>query len=167
VRQLRLFVPPLAVLAAGYLTFDWWHNMDLLLAKARRFRLDSTAADFAAACAGVVQLTPAIALLAWRRGRAPARDAGPAVRLLAGFGLYAMALLVAVRAPFWLRHFLPLLPVPFLLAGRGLDRLDGRTRVVGALLLVAPAVAGVAITLWQIVHLEPLTGWIGAVATVP
>lgn len=166
-RQLRLFAPPLAVLATAHLYFDWWHNLDLMLAKARRFRLDSTAGDFAAACVGLIQLTPVVGLLAWRGRERRAREGAATTRLLAAWGLCATVLLVAVRAPFWLRHFLPVLPVPFLLAGRGLERLGGARRALGVALLVAPAISGVAVTLWQIGHLEPLPPWIAAVATIP
>ncbi|HEM45824.1 MAG TPA: hypothetical protein ENO23_02150 [Alphaproteobacteria bacterium] len=166
-RQIRLFGPPLAVLVAAHVHFDWWHNLDLMLAKARRFRLDSTLGDFAAACVGVVQLAPWVGLLAGWSGERRAREAAPSTRLLAAWGLYATVLLVAVRAPFWLRHFLPVLPVPFLLAGRGLDRLGGARRALGVALLVAPAIGGVVVTLWQIGHLEPLPPWIAAVAAVP
>jgi hypothetical protein len=165
-RGLRVFGPPALVLAALYVELDWWHNVGLMLEKARRFRLASTAGDLAAACLGIVQLLPLVALLRRREGaRRLLHD--PRVQLLGAWGVFAIGLLVVVRAPFWLRHFLPALPVVYWLAAAWIDDLRGRPRAIAALLLAGSAVFGVAVTVWQITHLEPLPAWIAPFVTVP
>lgn len=165
-RGLRVFVPPLLVLGALYVQLDWWHNVGLMMEKARRFRIESTPFDFAASCVGVVSLVPLLAGLRRREG-APPFWADPRVRLLAGWGAFATALLVAVRAPFWLRHFLPVLPVVYWLGGMWIAELRGRARSAGIGLLLAVSLSGIAVSIWQVLHLEPLPGWISPFVTVP
>jgi hypothetical protein len=166
IRGLRVFGGPLIVLALLHVGFDWSHNLELMLAKARRFRIDSTPGDFFASLLGVVQLLPLLGLLARRPGMRPLwGDAS--VRLVGAWALYAIAVLIAVRAPFWLRHFLPVLPVVYWLAGRWITDLQGVRRTLGVGLVVALATANVAITLWQILRLESLPPWLAATTSVP
>lgn len=166
VRGLRVFAPPLLVLGALYVQLDWWHNVGLMMEKARRFRLASTAGDFAASCMGVVQALPLLALLRPRHpGRPFWRD--PRTRLLTAWVFFSAMLLVAVRAPFWLRHFVPTLPAIYWLAAMWIVRLEGRVRNVGLGLLTTGSVIGVVVTLWQVVHLEPLPGWIAPFVAMP
>lgn len=165
-RGLRVFAGPVLVLGALHVGFDWSHNVELMLAKARRFRIDSTPGDFFASVLGVVQLLPLLGLLARRPGAPPLwGEAG--VRLAVTWALYAMGVLIAVRAPFWMRHFLPVLPVVYWLAGRWIGDLRGARRALGIGLVVGLACANVAITLWQIFRLESLPPWLAATTTVP
>lgn len=165
-RGLRVFGAPLLLLAWLYQLFDWSHNVELMLAKARRFRIDSTPGDFLASVLGVVQAMPLLVLLS-RRPDAPRRRAEPAVRLLGVWALYAVGVLIAVRAPFWLRHFLPVLPVVYWLAGAWVADLRGTRRTIAISGIAAFAAANVAVTLWQIFHLESLPPVIAALTTVP
>ncbi len=163
---LRLFGPPLLVLAALYLQLDWWHNVGLMLEKARRFQLASTSVDFAASCAGVLLLLPLLGVLRRREGAVALRG-DPRARLLAAWALFAVATLVAVRAPFWLRHFVPALPAVYWLAAMWIEDLRGRARLAAVGLLSGCAALGIGVTLWQIAHLEPLPAWLAPLLTAP
>jgi hypothetical protein len=100
----RLLVGPLFVLAALFATFGWAHNVGLMLRKAAVFREDYAPGRFVASLTGTLQLFPLTwaaagrSLVDWRIG------------LLASWACWAVGLLVAAQAPFWMRHFLPLLP---------------------------------------------------------
>lgn len=166
IRGLRVFAVPLVVLAVSYGWFGWSHNVELMLAKARRFRIDSTPGDFVASLLGVVQALPLLGLLARRPG-SPRLRSDSRIQLVVAWALYAVVLLIAVRAPFWLRHFLPVLPVAFWLAGRWLTDLRGAREVLAIGLVTGLACANVAITLWQIFRLESLPPWLAALTSVP
>ncbi|MCH2186628.1 hypothetical protein MK280_12230, partial [Myxococcota bacterium] len=162
----RIFLPAVCILAILYWQFDWWHNVDLMLAKARRFRIDSTLRAFIDSCLGLILLLPLLFFFrptdSTRR-----RTLDPSLALLVAWVLYAVATLVAVRAPFWLRHFLPALPAIYWLAGAWVQRLGGRRRRVAAGILAAGAAIGVAVTLRQIAFLEPLPVWYAGIVAVP
>ena len=103
--------------------------------------------------------------LLWWPARARLRD--PRVALWAVWGVYVIALLVVVRAPYWPRHFLPALPSVFVLTGLGLDALQGRQRRLGASLLIVSALFGLAITLWQVHSMVALPGWLAGLVRSP
>jgi hypothetical protein len=149
--QLRIFLPPLLLLAGLYLAFDWLHNVELMMAKAKRFRINSTPRMFAESLIGIVQLLPLLWLAAKERLRSPA-----VLLLLAWLG-FNLALIVAVRAPFWMRHFLPILPVLFVLTAAGLERLRGGRRNLALGLLALLVVYNVSLTVYQIYHSGPLS----------
>ena len=138
------------LLAALYLHFDWQHNVGLMLAKAQRFRLHSTPEFFLKSLAGCVQLVP----LLWLRAVEKRRE--PSVALWPGWLAYGVLLLILARAPFWLRHFLPVLPAVFVLAAVGLDRMPGRERRLAYALLLVTAAANIGATAWQIHELGPV-----------
>ena len=73
VSALKIFLPAVFVLAIFYWQFDWWHNVDLMLAKARRFRIDSTLRDFVDSCLGVILLLPLLFFLRRSEFRRPWR----------------------------------------------------------------------------------------------
>jgi hypothetical protein len=148
--QLRIFLPPLLLLAALYLTFDWFHNVELMLAQAKRFRINSTPRMFAEALIGIAQLLP----LLWLAARARLRS--PAILLWLAWLGFNLALIVAVRAPFWMRHFLPILPVLFVLTAAGLERLRGGRRNAALALLALLVVYNVSLNVYQIHHVGPL-----------
>ena len=162
----KIFLPAVFVLSIFYWQFDWWHNVDLMLAKARRFRIDSTLRDFVDSCLGVILLLPLLFFLRRSEFRRPWR-LDPSIALLLAWVLYAVATLVAVRAPFWLRHFLPALPAVYWLAGAWIQGLSGRRRLAGAGVLAACAAIGMVVTLRQIAFLEPLPAWYAGIVTVP
>jgi len=159
--QLRIFLPPLALLAGLYLYFDWFHNVESMLDKAQRFRVNSTAAYFFPSLVGVVQLLPILWLRAGKRLREPA-----ALLVIAWSG-FNLALLLAVRAPFWMRHFLPLLPAVAVLCGLGLERLRGRERSAALALLASTMVLNIVAIAYQIHTLGPLSPAIAGFISTP
>jgi len=159
--QLRIFLPPLLLLAGLYLGFDWFHNVELMLAKARRFRINSTPRMFAESLIGIAQLLP----LLWLGARARLRS--PAFRLWLAWLGFNLALIAAVRAPFWMRHFLPILPVLFVLTAAGLERLHGRRRSAALALLALLVVYNVSLTIYQIYHSGPLPPWLEGFISTP
>ena len=149
--QLRIFLPPLLLLAGLYLYFDWFHNVELMMAKAKRFRINSTPRMLAESLIGIVQLLP----LLWLAARARLRS--PAFLLWLAWLGFNLALIVAVRAPFWMRHFLPVLPVLFVLTAAGLERVRGGRRNAALALLALLVVYNVSLTVYQIYHSGPLS----------
>jgi hypothetical protein len=149
------------VLAVLYLSFDWQHNVELMLAKASHFRVNSTWRHFLMSLVGCVQLLP----LLWWSARGRLRE--PRVMLFVAWGAYAILLLVVVQAPYWLRHFEPALPVAFVLTGVGLGALEGRKRQVGVAFLAVLAAAGVAVTIWQVLSMAALPGWLAGFVRSP
>ncbi|MBW2229556.1 MAG: hypothetical protein JRG92_03160 [Deltaproteobacteria bacterium] len=160
-RGLRLFGPPGLVLVLLTLQFGWLHNFELMLEKAGRFRVNSTLPIFLTSLVGCLHWLP----LLWWPARARLRD--PRVALWAVWGVYVIALLVVVRAPYWPRHFLPALPSVFVLTGLGLDALQGRRRRLGVSLLIVSALFGLAITLWQVHSMGALPGWLAGLVRSP
>jgi hypothetical protein len=149
------------VLVLLTLQFGWLHNFELMLEKAGRFRVNSTLPIFLTSLVGCLHWLP----LLWWPARARLRD--PRVALWAVWGVYVIALLVVVRAPYWPRHFLPALPSVFVLTGLGLDALQGRRRRLGVSLLIVSALFGLAITLWQVHSMVALPGWLAGLVRSP
>lgn len=149
--QLRIFLPPLLLLAGLYLRFDWFHNVELMLAKAKRFRINSTPRMFAESLIGIAQLLP----LFWLAAKARLRT--PAFLLLLGWLAFNLALISVVRAPFWMRHFLPVLPVLFALTAAGLEGVRGARRNAALALLAFLVFYNVSLTVYQIHHSAPLS----------
>jgi Na+/H+ antiporter NhaA len=58
--------------------------------------------------------------------------------------------LAAMQAPFWLRHFTPLLPAVAGLTALALERVRGRLRAGGYALLAATSVANVVAVVYLI-----------------
>jgi hypothetical protein len=148
--QLRIFLPPLLLLAGLYLYFDWFHNVELMLAKAKRFQIISRPRMFAESLIGIVQLLP----LLWLAARARLRS--PAFLLWLAWLGFNLAMIAAVRAPFWMRHFLPVLPVLFVLTAAGLERVRGGLRNAALALLALLVVYNVSLTVYQIYQSGPL-----------
>lgn len=159
--QLRIFLPPLLLLAALYLTFDWFHNVELMVAKAKRFQIISRPRIFAQSLIGIVQLLP----LFWLAARARLRS--PAFLLWLAWLGFNLALIVAVRAPFWMRHFLPVLPVLFLLTAAGLERVRGGHRHATLALLALLVVYNVSVTVYQIYQSGPLSPALATFISTP
>jgi hypothetical protein len=148
--ELRIFVPPLLALAVLYGVFGWAHNVELMLAKAERFRINSTLPIFLQSLVGVVQMMP----LLWLRAGAALRR--PDLLIWIAWLLFNLGLLVSVRAPYWMRHFLPILPVVFVLMVAGLARLRGRERLIAGGVLGATIAFNLAVTIHQILDLRAL-----------
>jgi hypothetical protein len=148
--QLRIFLPPLFLLAGLYIYFDWFHNVELMVAKARRFRIGSTPRMFAESLIGIVQLLPLVWVAARARLRSP-----DFVLWLTWLG-FNLAMIAVVRAPFWMRHFLPVLPVFFVLTAAGLERMRGGRRNAALALLALLVVYNVSMTVYQIHESGPL-----------
>jgi len=113
--------------------------------KAARFRINATPGFFAESLIGVVQLLPIL----WWGARSRLRE--PEVALLVSWLVFNLLLLIIVQAPFWMRHFVPIVPSALLLAALGLDQLRGRARSAGIALLLVSALANVSISL-AIIH---------------
>jgi hypothetical protein len=140
----RLLVAPLFVLATLFATFDWEHNVGLMLRKAAVFREDYAPGRFLASLAGTLQFFPLIwaaarrSLVDWRIG------------LLASWALWAVGLLVAAQAPFWMRHFLPVLPVIAALTAVALAGAPARLRSGLVALALLACVGNIAAVIYQI-----------------
>ncbi len=148
-----LFVVLLPCLAYGslFLAFGWQQNVRLMLEKAANYHTDFTLLHFAAAFGGLVQLLP----LAWCFARLKGRP--QPVGIVLALGVFYLVMLLAVRAPLWLRHFLPLLPVAITLAVLAWDSRDGWRRKLVAAVLTLVCVTNVAGTVWLTEHyLEPV-----------
>ena len=162
----RVFFAPTLILIGLYWQFDWWHNVDLMLAKARRFRLDSTLRDFVDSGMGVLLFLPLLWLVPRSRSVRPSHG-DPRAVLLWAWVIYVAVTLIAVRAPFWLRHFLPIVPAIYWLVGMRLDQLKSGSRRLGWAVVYSCALIGLVVTLWQIEHLEPFPPWLAGIVTVP
>jgi hypothetical protein len=136
---LWLAVAPAAAVLGLFAAFGWWDNARALLAAADRYRAWFTARDLGGSLAGTLQLLPLLWLAAGRGLRSP-----PA-RLLLGWIVYYVGMLIAVRAPFWMRHFLPVLPAAIALSAVGIDAARGRTRTAALAVVAASAAANVAV----------------------
>jgi hypothetical protein len=121
--------------------------------KAARFRINATLPIYLQSLTGLLQIQP----LLWIRAGLRLRE--PAVALSLAWIGFCLLLLIVVQAPFWLRHFLPMLPAVFILSGLALERASGRRRTLLAGLLVALSVLDLAATL----HLISTSGPIDAV----
>lgn len=139
-----ILAPPALVLLAAYAAFGWPHNFRIMLESAKGFRTASTWNLFYPAVIGVCQLMPLLWLPLIGRIR------NKRLWLLAGSVAAYVAMLVAVRAPFWMRHFLPILPVVVTMAAWGADQLGRRLRGAAAAVLLAGCAANVAIIIYQI-----------------
>jgi hypothetical protein len=144
-------LPGLCVLGA-YAAFDWFHNADLLLRMAQEYVRGSTWKNLRWALPATFQALPLLWLLAGRRLREPR-----ALLLLAWCALY-VAMLAAVRAPFWTRHFLPVVPAAVALAGLGLERAAPRLRRPAAALALLLAAANL-VFLWRLLGTFPDVPW--------
>jgi hypothetical protein len=159
--QLRIFLPPLLILAGLYLYFDWFHNVELMLAKAKRFQIISTPRMFAESLIGIAQLLPLLWLAASARLRSPAF-----LLWLAWLG-FNLAMIAAVRAPFWMRHFLPVLPVFFVLTAAGFEGVRGGRRNAALALLALLVVYNVSLTVYQIYQSGPLSPALATFISTP
>lgn len=132
---LWLAILPLATVLCLFTAFGWWSNARALLAAAERYRPWFTASHFGWSLVGTLQLLPLLWLRAGRRLWTP-----PGLVVLVWLAYY-VGMLVAVRAPFWMRHFVPILPAAVLLAAIGLDATRGwlRTAAFGFVALVCLA----------------------------
>jgi hypothetical protein len=135
---------PVIALAVLFLAFGWWSNLQALLEAARRFLPWYTLRDFGASSLAVVQALPLLWIAAWRRRG----DRG--LQLLVLWAAYYVAVLVAVRAPFWTRHFLPVLPTVMALTAVALGELRGRSRAIGVALVALLAFANVVVLVREI-----------------
>jgi hypothetical protein len=141
---LEVAVAPLGIVAALFLAFGWWDNFQAALKDAERFRPWYTLRDFSACLASLVQGLPLVWLVGWRRLGAPR------ARVLWLWAAYYLAVLAVVKAPFWMRHFLPALPAFAALTGLALEETRGRVRVAAVALVIFLAAANVSAVLWQI-----------------
>jgi hypothetical protein len=129
---------PLTVVLGLFAAFGWWANAQALHATIERYAAWFTPPYLALALLATLQLLP----LGWAAaGRALRR---PAALVLLAWSAYYVALLVLVRAPFWARHFLPIVPAAVVLATMGLDAARGRTRTIALALVAVSCAANVA-----------------------
>jgi hypothetical protein len=142
----RVFALPLGVLAVLHGFFGWLHNLQIMLDKAAHFRADNTLWFFYHSLVGTCQLLP----LFWLR--AGHRLLEPRLLLCLGWPLLYFAILAVVRAPFWMRHFLPILPAVLVLAAAGFERCRGRWRGAALGLLALTAAFNVLATVYQILY---------------
>jgi hypothetical protein len=161
VAQLRLFAPALLLLAGLYSLLGWMHNLPLMMEKASRFQISSTLPVFLRSAFGVLQLLPLLWLGGLRRWREPP------VLLFAAWLAYNVALLGVVDAPFWMRHFLPILPTVVLLSALGLPARGDRARqwVWGGVAVIV--VWNVGATIAQALHFGPLPPLLEGIINTP
>ena len=139
-----LAVVPLAIVGALFVAFGWSSNARELLSVAQNFRHYSTLRDFGWTAIGTFQLLPLLWIAAGRRWL------DVRARILLAWIAYYVVVLAAVRAPFWLRHFTPLLPAVAGLTALALERMRGRVRAGGYALLAASCVANVVTVVYFI-----------------
>jgi hypothetical protein len=144
-RGAALAGPPLLILGAMFLFFGWIENLQAFLAERPLFRRWSTIADFRASAVVLVQLLPVCWLPVWRR------RGDPRLRLLLLWMASYLSLLVAARAPFWGRHFLPVLPAIVAVTTVGVHEMQGHTRRAAVALLLFLATANVAAVATQLI----------------
>ncbi|MFO0984707.1 MAG: hypothetical protein U1E76_23785 [Planctomycetota bacterium] len=141
---LGLCLPAAAVLSALYFGLGLTHNIELMLRKAEDYRDASVFKYFVACVIGLVQLWPILWL---------GRDRRPLASrwwILIAWSVYYVAMLIAVRAPFWPRHFLPVLPVVIAWSARGLEPARPALRRMGALLVATLSGANIAFAIVQL-----------------
>jgi len=137
-------VLPLATVGALFVAFGWSSNARELLLFAHNFRHYSTLRHFGWTAIGTFQLLPLLWIAAGRRWL------DVRAGILIAWIAYYVAVLAAVRAPFWLRHFTPLLPAIAGLTALALERVRGRVRAGGYALLAASCVANVVTVVYFI-----------------
>ena len=133
-----LAVLPVAVVLGLFVAFDWWDNARALHDTIGRYAAWSTADNLALTLLLTLQLLPLYWVAAGRALRSPAS------LLLLAWTAYYVAMLVVVRAPFWARHFLPIVPSAVILTAMGLDAARGRARTFALALAAALSAANVA-----------------------
>ncbi len=143
VEGMKIGLPPLVVLGALYLGFDWSHNMALAIAKSKEFhdyaRLDSFLIDVAMLAQAMV--------LSWVF-LFKAKEKWPVTGILALWAVFYLAVLVVAKAPFLHRLFLPVLPAAVLLTALSLERMGRYTFAAFAALFLI--VAG--LNLWAVIY---------------
>lgn len=137
-RVALLALVPMAVLVGAYAAFGWWDNARALLAAAERYRRWFTAGSLGWALAVTLQTLPLLWIAVGRRAWSL-----PVGVLAAWLGYYVM-MLVAVKAPFWARHFLPVVPAAIVLTAMSLDAAGGRVRKACFALVAVVCTANVA-----------------------
>ncbi len=142
-RTVATFFPATLAVLALYLAFDWFHNTELMLRKARLYRRFATWPNLGLSLLYVVQALPVLwCFVRLRRGGGGALRRG--ALLFVGWMAFYVVMLVVVQAPYWPRHFLPLVPGAIGLAVLGCARLEGRQRGLALALLLLLAVIDVA-----------------------
>jgi len=136
---IELLVVPAAILATLVLLFGWWHNAAALVEERALFADWFTPRDFGWSLLVTVQVLPLLWVAGWRHGVDRA-----SIALLVWI-IYYLGVLVAARAPFWARHFLPLLPALLVLTALAIDRTRGHLRTVGLVAVVLLAAANVGV----------------------
>ena len=127
----RIFLVPLLALLGLYLFFDWFDNFELALQKARLFRNAFSWANFQTSMMLTLQICP----LFWFA--LPRQRAHRAVFfMLLGWAAFYLAMLAAVKAPLWARHFIPLAPSIIICTALSIDGLRRARR---------PALAAVSV----------------------
>jgi hypothetical protein len=138
------------ILALLFLSLGWSHNVSLMLDKAARYREAFTTSGFFGSLIGICQLLPLVWAFGWNRLR------DPRVTLLIVWSLYAIAVLLVVRAPLWPRHFLPIVPGVMALLALGLQAIARRTRATAAAIGLGFCALNVAVALYQISFIEDI-----------
>lgn len=137
--------------------FGWWGSIRSLTDLVGHFGTWNTTADFAASIAATVQLLPIV----WFIGRRSLRRVD--VGILAAWAGFYVGLLIMTQAPFWLRHFEPLLPPVAAMTALALDGTSGTSRRTSTLIVVVLAAANVlAVAYWVSTPTElgMTTGWL-------
>jgi len=156
-RRLRLarsaaaaFLAPALVVMGAYAALGWFENVEIMMRKAAVYERNSTWPNFLWSVGAAFTLLP----LLWAAGGRALRRA-PYPLFLGWCALY-VAVLVAVRAPYWSRHFLPVLPFAVALALPALDAPSARTRVAARLGACAVAVGCVGVVVRMLAKLPEM-----------
>lgn len=141
----QLCAMPAAALATFYALFHWRHNFQLQLQEAVNFGRALPKEMAVPAIIGVMQSLPLLWLCArpdsWKR---------PSVRVLSGWMLFYLLMLMAVRAPMMGRHFIPLLPVLCALVAMALETFRENLKGAVRVLVTVTCVSNVAAIAYQI-----------------
>ncbi|MBW1811649.1 MAG: hypothetical protein JRJ87_25905 [Deltaproteobacteria bacterium] len=146
----KLLVVPAIAIVFLYLIFDWFHNFQLSIEKAKIFQRFFTFRYFISSMIGLCQLLPVLWLIVRKQ-----RLVNPSTIILVAFGICYLAMLTIVKAPLWLRHFLPILPVAVCLGALGLEDIQSRVKKNTAMAIaLAISAANVALIIYQILLTE-------------
>lgn len=136
--------PATAVFFILFFAFGWKHNLEIAFAKKTEF-YDVTAWKNLLDCLpAVLGVLPVFWIFARFRGPLERKSAWIIIAWIA----FYLVMIVATRAPFLTRLFLPLIPFFVLFALVGIREISVRWRWIGYALLGIASIANIAITIW-------------------
>jgi hypothetical protein len=137
--------PATALFAALFFFFGWSHNLEEAFVKKSEFYFGTTLTDFLVCLPALLNILPVLWIFARFRGPLERKSAWI---IVAWIGFY-IVMIIATRAPFLTRLFLPLVPFFVIFALVGIREIRcGWRRGLAYALIGATAAANIAITIW-------------------